>query len=90
MKMDVDEFRKRLSEVTAQEQPIVVMADEKVIGHYMPVTNGNPEALDIERWATSRLEARARWIARTPAWQERLMRFGLDEEGDPYENEPRR
>lgn len=89
MKMEIDEFQTRLRDAAVGDQAIVIIDDEQVVGHYLPVSHRDPDHVDIEGWAAARLEARARWIKRTPDWEERLSRFGLDDGGDPYGNEPR-
>jgi hypothetical protein len=89
MKMDLDEFKTRLREVTDDERPVAITEQDRVVGHYLPVSNRNPDAIDIDGWARARLLAQEKWVARTPDWIERLTRFGLDENGEPSQNEYR-
>lgn len=89
MKMDLDEFKTRLREVTDDERPVAIMQQNRVVGHYLPVSTRNPDEIDIDGWARARLLAQEKWVARTPDWMGRLTRFGLDDDGEPFENEHR-
>jgi hypothetical protein len=89
MKMSVDEFKRRFGE-GGNDQMIAVIADGRVVGHYIPATPENTGELDLEAWADARTRFRRRWIERTPDWKERLARYGLDEDGEPFHaEEPR-
>ena len=87
--MGIKEFRERLGEVATGPSPIAVTHHNRVVGHYVPLDRSVLAETDFDDWLSARQQFRRRWIANDPNWKDRLLRMGWDEEGEPYENDPR-
>ena len=89
MKMGIKEFRERLGEVAVGTEPVSLTHHGRVVGHYLPVDRRRVADGDLDNWVAARDRFRARWKASNPDWEDQLLRVGLDEEGEPYGNDPR-
>ena len=90
MKMGVKEFRERFREVALGDEPVVVTHHGRVLGRFVPARAHAPGEPDIGKWADARRKFAEKWRAETPDWAERLASYGLDEDGEPIADEPRR
>ncbi len=84
MQIGVRELRERLSEVVNGNQHVVVTNNGKVVGEFTPATITLPTA-DASKWLEDRIAFRERWRATTPDWMERMMKEGMDEEGEMFD-----
>jgi len=84
MKIGVRELRDRLSEVVNGNRQVVVTNNGRVVGEFTPATIRPPTA-DASKWLDDRIAFRERWQASTPDWSERLMKAGMDEEGEMFD-----
>ena len=90
MKMGIKEFRERISEVADGREAVTVTHHGRVVGHYVPVDRRRLEEPQFSGWLAARERFRRGWQAANPDWRERLERMGWDDEGEPFENDPRR
>lgn len=90
MKMGIKEFRERLAQVAAGSESVSVTHHGRVVGHYLPVDGRKLDVSELDGWVAARERFRNRWKAANPDWRDQLTRMGWDEEGEPYDNDPRR
>jgi antitoxin (DNA-binding transcriptional repressor) of toxin-antitoxin stability system len=84
MEVGVRELRNRLSEIVNGNRPVTVTNKGRVVGEFTPATIELP-TMDRLEWIEKRRAARARWKEQVPDWEERLGSYGLDSEGEPYD-----
>jgi len=89
MKMGIKEFRERLGQLAEGDETVTLTNHGRIVGHYAPVDGRKVSDDNLERWLSARQRFRARWESETPDWEERLCSYGLDSDGEPFENEPR-
>ena len=89
MKMGIKEFRERLGEVATGQEPVALTHHGRVVGHYLPIDRRRVADGDLDGWVAARDRFRAQWKSGNPDWQEQLSRFGLNDEGEPFSNDPR-
>jgi len=87
MKMGVREFRSRITEVLHGDAPVIVTSNGRAIAEVVPIA-ARPASADLNEWHRRRITFRDQWRKSVPDWAERLERFGLDEEGYPFEDPP--
>ena len=56
----------------------------RVVGEFTPATIIQPTA-DRKQWLDDRMAFRRKWQDATPNWADLLMREGMDEEGEPFD-----
>lgn len=83
MRVGVKELKDRLSEIVNGNRSVVVTNNGRVVGEFTPATITQP-TIDRQKWLERRLAARRRWQNETPDWADRLLREGMDEEGEPF------
>jgi antitoxin (DNA-binding transcriptional repressor) of toxin-antitoxin stability system len=84
MQIGVRELKGRLSEVVNGNRAVVVTKNGKIVGEYTPATIIKPTA-DRAKWLEDRIAFRHRWQKETPLWADLLMREGMDEEGEKFD-----
>ncbi len=83
MQIGVRELKGRLSEVVNGNQHVVVTKNGRVMGEFTPATIIKPTA-DRSRWLEDRIAFLRRWQEETPDWEDRLLREGMDDEGELF------
>ncbi len=84
MEVGVRELRSRLSEIVNGNRPVTVTNKGRVVGEFTPATIEQP-TMSREEWLERRRSARKRWQNEVPDWEDRLTKYGLDEEGEPFD-----
>jgi antitoxin (DNA-binding transcriptional repressor) of toxin-antitoxin stability system len=84
MQIGVRELKGRLSEVVNGNHHVVVTKNGRVVGEFTPATIVKPTS-DRAKWLEDRVAFRGRWQEKTPDWADRLMKEGMDEEGEMFD-----
>lgn len=84
MEIGVRELRNRLSEIVNGNRSVTVTNKGRIVGEFTPATIDFP-SMPRDEWLEKRRKARAKWQEQVPDWEERLAQYGLDSEGERFD-----